>query len=588
MWQPSFRVHLFFLLYVYGTVAQPQPRQQGDVCLFAGQIFQPGESYGELFEIPRCGNWFDFPCFCNLNFDPPIDCPYCGLLTQNGEFVCAKEDERVSIVNGQGIAKNCACLRRTPDSLADSYLEAICIDAPAPIPRPPTNPPTRIQTSPPTIETNSPTVTIITNTPTVKETLPDNPNQAPVTVTPVPITPAPTTRPPITPAPTTAAPVRTPEPTIEPTASPVDPNDVCVIDVDGISQTFLNGQSFGTALLTRCIDAVEYPCFCDTSLDVKIRCPYCGYLTVTGELACARLDETIQFNDRSNTPTECTCLDDVSLASNCRDLSAPTPEPTWTIPSMTAEPTVSPMTIPDDPTTRAPTSKPSPIIGTLQPSISNAPSVAPAPVTPWPTFGIDKPAISDPIRQPIAQPSTPKPSPDGCFFNRKEDESIGFVQNGFPFGSDVAGPCPAEDFPVICNTRLTGKREYPYCVFSSASKDSDISINNGRSGIQKVCARSGSRVLITRPTDGLRELCSCLYNNPAIGPVSQCKMVDFNYTEILTTREPTMSPTITTLGNNLGVDDPIDDPLTSAASAQWWIMAMMSCTFAIFLLLDDN
>lgn len=356
--------------------------------------------------------------------------------------------------------------------------------------------------------------------------------------------------------------------------------------MDGISRTFLNGESFGNALLTRCIDAVEYPCFCDTSLDVKIRCPYCGYLTVTGELACARLDETIRFTDRANNPIECTCIDDLSLASNCRDLSLPTPAPTRAIP-ITARPTASPTT-PDPtpfPTTPAPTKL---IIGTPQPTISSAPSIAPAPVTPWPTIGIDKPAISEPIRQPIAQPSTPKPSPDGCFFNRKEDQSIGFVQNGFPFGSDVIGPCPEDEFPVICNTRLTGKREYPYCVFSSASKDSGFSINGraSRNSMEKVCAASGSRILVTR-SDGNRELCSCLYNNPAIGPVSQCKMVDFNYTEILITREPTMSPTVETLGNNLGVDDPVDNPSTSAASIFGWAMAMLSCTSVILLLVAD-
>lgn len=586
----SFRVSLIFFLqlYLHETTSQPQPRQQGNVCLFAGQTFQPGESYGDLFEIPRCGNWFDFPCFCNLDFDPPIDCPYCGLLIQRGEFVCAKENERVTIVNEQGTAQNCACLRRTPDSLGDNYLESICIDAPIPRPPPPTNLPT-VLTSPPTIATNPPTRTPITNPPTIQVTLPpdnggtpNNPNPTAAPFTPAPTTPAPTTQAPVTAAPTTAAPT-TPAPSIGTTA-PVDPNDVCVIDVDGISQTFLNGQSFGTSLLTRCIDAVEYPCFCDTSLDVKIRCPYCGYLTVTGELACARLDETIRFNDRSNAPTECTCLDDVSLASNCRDLSAPTSAPTRTIP-ITAEPTPSPTT-PDptpSPNSPAPTR---PTTATPQPSISNAPSIAPAPVTPWPTISIDKPSIADPIRQPIAQPSTPKPSPDGCFFNYKSDESLGFVENGFPFGSDVVGPCPADEFPVICNTRLTAKREYPYCVFSSANQESDFSIN-GRSGMQQVCAASGSRVLITR-TDGNRELCSCLYNNPAIGPVSQCKMVDFNYTEILFTQEPTMAPTITTLGNNLGVGDPINNPpISEASSTRRWSLAIMSCTSFIILLLVD-
>jgi len=538
----SFRVSLFcFQLYLYESIAQP--RKQGKGCAFAGEVFQPGESYGELFEIPRCGNWFDFPCFCNLDFDPPIDCPYCGILTQNGGFVCARENDRLSIVNKEGISQDCDCLRRIPDNLGENYLEAICRD----------DVETYSPTDPPTISTPNPTVR--TDPPTTQPTVPVNNSGGDSNPTSAPITPAPTTPAPVMPAPTTQAPITPP-----PSTSP----DVCVIDVDGVSQTFLNGQSFGSALLTRCIDAVEYPCFCDTSLDIKIRCPYCGYSTVSGELACARLDETIQFNDQFNAPIECTCIDDISLASSCRDLLDPTPRPTQFIP-ITPQPSQSP--------TR-------PTIG--------APSIAPKPMTPWPTLGIDKPAIAEPIRQPISQPSSPKPSPDGCFFNRKYDESVAFVENGFPFGDDVVGPCPAAKFPVVCNTRLTGKREYPYCVFSSINHTSELSIQ-GRSGgsTEKVCAASGSRVLITR-SDGNRELCSCLYNNPAIGPVSQCKMVDFNYTEILPTRQPTQPPTIEKLGNNLGVNDPQNNlPISAARIPMQWTLAILGCTSVILQMVTD-
>jgi hypothetical protein len=151
------------------------------------------------------------------------------------------------------------------------------------------------------------------------------------------------------------------------------------------------------------------------------------------------------------------------------------------------------------------------------------------------------------------------------------------VENGRAFGEDVIGPCPQEDFPVICNTRLTGKREYPYCVFSSyLQQDKTIPIPDPMSTVT-MCAASGSRVLLSRE-DGSRELCGCLYNNPAIGPVSQCKMFDFNYTEVMPTPLPSLAPT-TAVDNPTSVDDenPSNDrPTSSSSSLQCGLSGMLA------------
>jgi hypothetical protein len=437
-------------------------------------------------------------------------------VVQSGSLVCAKQDETVSIISQDGDLQDCECLK-TLDSAGDSHLQATCRDY------------------------------FATNPPNGDDTVGDGDDGG-----------------------------------ID-GDDEVDVNDVCTLELDGTSQTFQNGESFGTALRTRCIDALEYPCFCDTSLPTRIRCPYCGYPTVTGELVCAELNETIQFTGAANKATECTCLDDSSSSSICRDLTEPTPQPTVTIPVTampTNAPTISPTT--PEPSTPSPTE---PTTATPRPSISRAPSMAPFPTTPWPTAGIDKPSIFKPNRNPVAEPTSPKPSPDGCFFNLKSDNALGFVENGRAFGEDVVGPCPHEDFPVICNTRLTGKLEYPYCVFSSYLQQENMttkpdSSNSGQRPMSTVtmCAASGSRVLLSRE-DGSRELCGCLYNNPAIGPVSQCKMFDFNYTEVMPTPSPSLAPITAS-------EKPSDDsPTSSSSSLQCGLSVMLAfISLSIFLI----
>lgn len=461
-------------------------RRDEGVCIFDGRVIKEGESFGDLFEVSRCGPWYEFPCYCNLNYDPPIECPYCGIVVKNNNLVCAREDETVSVINTEGVAQDCECLLNTADD-GTTNLQATCQD---------------INFMDDDEDLNDDTGGGDDNTTT---------------------------------------------------------ENVCTLELDGAIQTFQDGESFGDAIKTRCINSSNYPCYCDASLETQIRCPYCGYQTITGEMICANIDETIQFTSFENELTECTCHDDSSASSTCRDLSEPTFAPTIspTI-RVTSTPTINPT---ESPTTEQETPKPT-ILRTSMPTRTPT-TLAPTkdPNSPQP-IGYNKPSLAKPNRNPIAQPSSPKPSPDGCFYTSKSDNSIQFVENGKAFGEDVTGPCPNDEFPVYCNTQLSGKREYPYCVFSSYHDETITTKANSytTTNYDTLCARSGVRVLVSRQ-DGARELCGCLYNNPIIGPVSQCKMVDFNYTETVTTLSPSISPNTKNNNRNpsTNTDDDIED-----------------------------
>jgi len=389
-------IQLFLLLRCLSSFAQTR---EGNSCFFDGKVFQPGESFGQLFEIPRCGAWYEFPCYCNLDFSPPIDCPYCGILTQNNGLVCARLNETVTLINKDGILQDCDCFQNPFPALGDSYLQSTCRDS--------TGSNDNNDDDDDDDDTGSAIGDETSSSPTDAPSRPTNNNNNNNNNNNEP----------------------SPAPTITPSRAP---KDVCTLEVNGSVQTFQDGESFGDALQTRCAEPSKYPCFCDTSWPTKIRCPYCGYATNTGELACAKRDETVDFISVTNDPTECTCLDDTSFASSCRNLSEPTPFPTITAP-LTKKPTNVPTQQPATPT-QAPV--PVPTITPTKPETPTtaSPSTAPFPTTLWPTVGIDKPSISAPHRYPFADLASPKPSPDGCFFNAKSDNSIRFVENGKAFG----------------------------------------------------------------------------------------------------------------------------------------------------------
>jgi hypothetical protein len=79
-----------------------------DTCTFDNQIYQRGESYGDSFTT-RCGSADDFPCFCNPDLDPPIECNYCSFALQGGGLLCARHNELVRFTDIRGDDKTCSC-----------------------------------------------------------------------------------------------------------------------------------------------------------------------------------------------------------------------------------------------------------------------------------------------------------------------------------------------------------------------------------------------------------------------------------------------------------------------------------------------
>jgi hypothetical protein len=159
------------------------PAQEVEICILGGQVFQAGDPLGDLFTT-LCGSASEFPCYCNPQADPPIDCPYCGIATSTGLTCAQVGEESISIVNLQGVSQDCAC----QIGFNTGVPEAVCKD------------------------------------------------------------------------------------------------DVCTLELDdGSAKSFANGESYGEFLTTRCGPPSEYPCFCNTDLPNQIDCPYCGFVTNTGD-----------------------------------------------------------------------------------------------------------------------------------------------------------------------------------------------------------------------------------------------------------------------------------------------------------------
>mmetsp|Transcript_1189 Transcript_1189/g.2413 ORF Transcript_1189/g.2413 Transcript_1189/m.2413 type:complete len:492 (-) Transcript_1189:2330-3805(-) len=86
--------------------------QSSDTCLFNNQVFQRGESYGESF-VTRCGSAADFPCYCNPDLSPPIECNYCSFALQGGGLLCARDEETVRFTDLKGVDQTCSCRAAT-------------------------------------------------------------------------------------------------------------------------------------------------------------------------------------------------------------------------------------------------------------------------------------------------------------------------------------------------------------------------------------------------------------------------------------------------------------------------------------------
>jgi hypothetical protein len=335
-----------------------------------------------------------------------------------------------------------------------------------------------------------------------------------------------------------------------------DDEEVCTIEVfDGRQVEFENGESFGQFLPTRCKGGGEdYPCFCNTSLPDQVECPYCTFVDVSGDLVCARSNETIIYEDTLDDFIQCTCFD--GTFSSCLPVAPTVPVAT------TRSPTISPTILDGE------TSSPSVPSSALQ---SPMPSTAASSLAPTTTDSIVRQPTIPPSRAPIvdfdkasllgpARPPIPELQIGGCLYPDAVSKSFEFIEEGAVFGQEISGPCsPHSEWPVYCNPNIPGGGlEYPYCVFSTLVIEETIGGNEANStGV--VCARSEERVLVTKP-DGTTEECSCLYFNPLLGAVSSCTLLPFNLSFPAPTQAPTIAgatPVPTSSDGSLNEDLPI-------------------------------
>jgi hypothetical protein len=92
-------------------------------CLFDdGQVYNPGENVGDSF-VNRCGNFTEWPCFCEPYALYQVSCPYCGFSAGDGSLYCARDGETISFQDGS-IVRVCSC-EFTDDPTVEPIRECI-------------------------------------------------------------------------------------------------------------------------------------------------------------------------------------------------------------------------------------------------------------------------------------------------------------------------------------------------------------------------------------------------------------------------------------------------------------------------------
>lgn len=428
-----------------------------DTCNYEGTEFQRGESLGDSFST-RCGSSDEFPCFCNPDLDPPVECPYCAHIILGGSLLCASDGETVGFIDRNGEEQTCACsapsgAKPSSDCSVDPIVSSnndIC-----------------------EIESTDGITQIFFRGESVASARPSrcgpeypcfcDPDVEGQISCPYCVFPAfggqlfcaedggnlsfrdengvnrvcsceiSENGDPVSECRRTSATLPPEEPDSEPAA------DFCELELDnGDVLIFGRGESYGEFRQTRCGSSSDFPCFCNPDLPGQIYCPYCGFTNEDGELFCAKDDETISFTDGDSLQT-CSCE----------------------IPTNELSPPITSCSEGEIPNTRAP--------------------------------GI--------------VPSTT------C---RVQNEFGRFVEvdAGESFEELVDGPCGSgEEWPAFCNPGLAIARqtggdedfiEYPYCVFE-----------NTRSG-EPACARSNGQVTFIDDNDVVQR-CSCSYLGATFG-----------------------------------------------------------------------
>jgi hypothetical protein len=476
-------------------------------CSFDGVVYPAGAPLGDRFTT-RCGSAADFPCFCNPNTSPPIDCPYCGIATQdNAEgLLCARIDgPTVTVVDLQGEAKDCTCQR----DILTGDPESVCVSsdddndgAPSAAPPSPPTPGDNVCT----LEWDDGTTDVFQDGESygdLFQTQCGTPAEYPCFCN-----------------------VAVPGKLDCPYCGVVDAN------LGDLVCGRVGGDPFQ---VTDVETSEELTCTCGSDLEAD-----CAPTALTTPAPTTRptLRPTLRPTVQPTTPTI---------------INTPTPTPSIVdplVPTLTPSIESSPSLTPTTVTTLTPT---------IQETSTRRPSA------PLPT--LDKPSILMPSRTPPI--SIPVP---GCTYEQQGDNLGFVETGGIIDSQILQGPCaPSGSYPVYCNPELPGGVEYPYCVFTMDGEWSSTSttFSTTRQGDDLVvCAKSGDQVSVPT-TRGTIASCSCLYLNPYIGAVSSCPDLLVTALPLALTPSPSALPTVapTMAAPTTPETPPSTDPPSSSSAA---------------------
>lgn len=361
------------------------------VCELEGNLYFEGENVGDSF-ITRCGSSEEFPCYCNPDMDPPVDCPYCGFALTKENLLCLKHEQVATFVDIDGDELTCRCTAPMGTStpienclipssevntcvFRDSNGDPFVFEDGDPVDNEllPTSvcgpnficycdPSAENQLSCPFCESVDFGGTLLCATDgefvfyedddgTSKQCICEVPDDLslgePTLNCDADTPPSPTGSP--SPNDSLARPTLNPNDSFgsEPTLIPSGGGTCVVNSPTGETVEVADGDSFGDLAGDGvCGDASDWPAFCNAEgsssggFNAQIEYPYCIFEnTMSGDPACAKDNDSVTFVDDTGTEVDCFCTYDISPRTTCSPATAPTTEraPEPTIPSGSAQ-----------------------------------------------------------------------------------------------------------------------------------------------------------------------------------------------------------------------------------------------------------
>eukprot|EP00529_Nitzschia_sp_RCC80_P010774 CAMPEP_0113483266 /NCGR_PEP_ID=MMETSP0014_2-20120614/23345_1 /TAXON_ID=2857 /ORGANISM="Nitzschia sp." /LENGTH=632 /DNA_ID=CAMNT_0000376807 /DNA_START=416 /DNA_END=2317 /DNA_ORIENTATION=+ /assembly_acc=CAM_ASM_000159 len=454
------------------SLRQFQPSSMCSIELPEGttQEFEAGQELGEDVLPNRCGA-DAFPCFCDPSAPRQIVCPYCRFPQSDGTLLCATDGEIVTFIDLDDEPQECSCSipsDPTAEPIVDCRLDN-------------TN-----RSGGGGTGTTGGSVNNNNNNSDSGISMPNRPSSPPVN--------------------------NNDNSNSNSNNSPSG-GGTCTVEVEETGEIvmFQRGESYGDYIQTRCGSTSEFPCFCNPDLPMEMECPYCGFVTSSGDLVCGQDGEVVTFEksmDADNGMTE-TCL--------CEIPDEPGAEPIRTCGNgVTAPPTPTPplveqvgrCTLTDSATGSEVTFQNGDQLGDLVEGVCG-------PSSQWPAF-----CNTDFVTAMVRSASS------------SELSASRDVNNGI---------------------------EYPYCIYTD-TKSGD-----------PVCARNNKTVRYTND-DGDEMECSCQYLSPGVGggAQSQCTNLTQQQQQQQQTQQevPTSSPVLPPYLNNNNNNNYNYNP-TSAGSNQY-------------------